>query len=370
MLTWIEISSQKIKHNLQTLRRLVGPEVRLMPVLKSNAYGHGLIEVAKICEESGLVDVICVVNLDEAHALLKNKIRTPIFILSFYENDPKKLALAVQKKVIFSVYNKKQLAWLNTAGESVGKKVQIHLKFDTGTTRVGIFPHQLNSFYNQIKKYKFLELIGVFSHLASSEEDKKRTLEQGRLFTEVARTLEECHGRPLIKHLASSAASILYPELRFNAVRTGLATYGLYPSEECCNKIKLKPALAWNTRLIEVKQVAKGTKISYGGTFTASHPMKIGVLPVGYNDGFDRGFSSNGEVVVKSKLCPVVGRVCMNLTMVDLTEIKNPKIGDLVTLIGHSTKNSITAENLAKRLGTINYEVIDRINPTLPRIIV
>ncbi len=370
MLTWVEIHSQKIKHNLLALRRLVGPKVRLMPVVKSNAYGHGLVEVAKICEESKFVDVICVVNLDEAITLLKNKIRTPIFILSFYENDPKKLALAIQKKVIFTVYNQEQLAWLNAVGESVGKKVQIHLKIDTGTTRVGIFPNDINNFYHKIKKYSFLDLVGVYSHLASSEENKNRTLEQGRIFTETVQKLEELCGRPLIKHLASSSASILYPELRFNAVRTGLATYGLYPSEECRNHITLKPALAWHTRLIEVKQVAKGTKISYGGTFTAPYPMKIGVLPIGYNDGFDRGFSSNGEVTIKDQLCPVVGRICMNLTMVDLTKVKNPKIGDTVTLIGSKTKNSITAENLAKRLGTINYEVVDRINPTLPRIIV
>ncbi len=367
MLTWLEINKKAIEHNLCAFRRLIGRSALLMPVVKANAYGHGFLEVAKICDESGEADRIRVVNLDEALALLDAGIKKPIMILSFYELDKAKITRAIKNKIIFPLYSLEQAKFLNAVGERVGKKAIMHLKVDTGAARIGILPGDAVNFYQKIKLFKNLNIEGLFSHFASSEEDREYTDKQYKLFNKVATDLEQAGCKFKIRHMACSAASVVYPDSQFNAVRLGLGLYGLYPAQSVKDKLKLKPVLSWKTKIIQIKTLPAGAKVGYGGTFVTKKPTKLAILPTGYFDGYDRRFSNTAQVVVHGVKCPVRGRICMNLTMVDVSGVLNIQIGDEVVLLGKMGKNEISADYLAKLAKTINYEIVSRINPLLPR---
>lgn len=368
MFTWVEIEKEAIKYNLKQFRNLIGSKRLLMPVIKSNAYGHGLMEIAKICLESKEVDRICVVNLDEALELLKLKHSKPIFILSFYELEEDKLKHAVKYGVIFPLYSFKQAVCLNEMGKKLGKMVKVHLKIDTGTSRIGILPQEAISFVKSIQKLSFLHVEGLWSHLASSEEDKKFTLFQLETFKKVDTELRE-HGIVVpLKHIACTASTILYPESYFDAVRVGLGIYGLHPSKKTMKIINLKPALTLNTKIIQLKDIPKLTRVSYGGEWTALKKTKLAVIPLGYFDGYDRKLSNKIDVLIKDVRCPLRGRVCMNLSMIDVSKLKRVSVGDRVTIFGKSISKSISAQELAQRISTINYEIVARINPLIPRV--
>jgi len=367
LLTWVEVSRNAINYNIKQFRKLIGPDKLLMLVLKSNAYGHGLLEMAEICNKNPEVDRICVVNLDEAIILINHKITKPILILSFYDFNKNKLKLAIKNKVIFPVYEIEQVQILNQIASQTKQTVKIHLEIDTGASRTGILPEQTLKFINQLRYYPNLILEGIWSHFASSEEDPKYTYCQLKRYKQVINILDKADIRIPLKHMACSASSLLYPQSLFNAIRLGLSLYGLYPSPKAKNKIKLKPALSWYTTIIQVKEIPSKTKIGYGGTYTTKNRTKLAIIPVGYWDGYDRSFSNKAQVIIQNKKCPVRGRICMNLTMIDVTGIKNVKAGDKVILIGKSTNQQITAEDLTRWQNTIKDEIITRINPLIKR---
>lgn len=288
-------------------------------------------------------------------------------ILSFFDRDEKKLSLAVKNNVIFPLYTIENALLLNKVGERLNKKIKAHLKIDTGASRLGILPADALSFVNQLKKLKKLDLEGIWSHFASSEDDFAYTKNQHEIFKSVCDTLEKNNINIPIRHIACSAASITYDFTRENALRLGLGLYGLYPSNNQKQAINLKPALSWYTTIIQVKTLPAGAKIGYGGTYTSNRPIKIAILPVGYWDGYDRRLSNRGYVLIKDERCPVLGRICMNICMVDVTGLA-VKAGDKVILIGKDKTKSISVDDLAKWCETINYEIADRINPFLPRI--
>ncbi len=370
MLTKVLINKKAIEHNIKQFRKLIGKDILLMPVVKSNAYGHGIIEVAKICDLNSFVDRICVVNIDEAISLINNGIKKPIIILGFYELNINKIKIAIKNKIIFPVYLLEQIIFLNRIAKNIGETVRIHLKIDTGTTRIGIMPDEVLNFAQKIIKLKNLYLEGVWSHFASSEDDFEYTKKQQTIFEKTIDELEKNNIYIPIKHFACSAATIFHKTASFSAVRLGLSLYGLYPNEESKKIIKLLPALSMNTKIIQIKTVKQNTKIGYGGTFITKSKSKIAILPIGYWDGIDRKLSNIGEVIIMGIKCPIRGRICMNLTMVDVSKIKQVSVGDEAIIIGKKGKNNISADDLAKQIGTINYEVVDRINPLLHRIIV
>lgn len=369
MLTWVEVNIRAIEHNLKQFRKLIGPTTLLMPVIKSNAYGHGLFDIAKICEESKDVNRICVVSLDEAVVLIKSGIKKPIIILGFYELDGPKIKLAINNKVAFPVYRLDQLAFLNKIARANHSIAIVHLKIDIGTTRIGVLPSDALKFAQKIKRLDNLQLEGIYGHFASSEDDKLFTKQQQTIFENVVKELQINNIEIPLKHVACSAATTFYKESHFNAVRLGLSMYGLYPSSKASKIIKLIPTLSLNTKIVQVKNIPANTKIGYGGTYATKSATVLAVLPIGYWDGMDRRMGNNAEVLIKGKRCPVRGRICMNLTMVDVTNVKNIKVGDTVTIIGLQGKQRITADDIALKIGTINYEVVDRINPLIQRII-
>lgn len=349
---------------------MVGKKTLLMPVVKANAYGHGFLDVARICDKSPQVDRICVVNDQEAHSLINQNIRKTVQILTFYDTNEAKNALKLAKKgIIFPLFSLKQAIFLNKIGERVGKKIKVHIKVDTGASRVGLLPKEVIPFLQKISKFKRLKIEGIFSHFAASEEDRVFTEHQMKNFDDLIRQIEDKGYKIPIKHFACSSASVLYPKSRMNAVRLGLSLYGLYPDELSRRKIKLQPALAWKTKIIQVRTLPAWTKIGYGGSFTTKKPTKIAVLPVGYWDGYDRGLGNNAYVLIGGKHCPIRGRICMNICMADVSSLNNVKPGDEAVLIGRQGNQSITADDLAKWANTINYEIVDRINPLLPRFV-
>lgn len=339
-----------------------------MPVIKSNAYGHGLHEIARLCEASPLVDRICVVNLEEALDLINLGIKKRLLILGIYELDRKKILPAIKHNVIFPIFSLNQAKVLNAVGRLCNRQVTVHVKIDTGTSRIGIFPDETVSFIQKLQHYKYLNVEGLWSHFASSEDDPDLTKKQHSIFENVGKALIEKGFHIPIKHMACSASTVLYPWSECNAVRFGIGLYGLHPDITTKPHVKLEPALAWKTTVIQVKTVPKGTRISYGGTYTAKRLSKLAVLPIGYWDGYARNLSNKASVLIRGKRCPVRGIICMNVLMVDVTHVRGVKAGDGVTIIGRDKKNNITAEELAYLSGTINYEVVTRINPLIPRV--
>lgn len=370
MLTWVEINRKAIEHNLRIFRQLIGKKNQLMPVIKSNAYGHGFFEIAKICEESPAVNRICVVNLTEALALRRAKIRKPIIILSIFELDTDLVSDGIKNGIAFPLYTLEHAHFLNSIAKKLNREVRVHLKIDIGTTRVGVLVSELDSFLSKLKKFSHLKIEGLFAHYASSEFDSANTQKQLTEFNKAKKIVDKRNIKPVLEHTACSAATMLHPEAYGNAVRVGLGIYGLQPSVYTAKQKRLAPALSWHTNIIQVRMVPAGTKISYGGTFTTKRRTKLAVLPVGYWDGYVRALSNKSFVIIGGKRCPVRGRICMNLTMVDVTGVPKVKIGDKATLIGKQGKSAVTADELAKLSGTINYEVTTRINPLLPRILV
>ena len=365
--TWLEINKSAINYNLKQFRKLIGPKVLLMPVIKSNAYGHGFLEVARILEHNKEVDRICVVNLEEAIKLIDFGLKKPIFILSFYQLDQQLLTKAIKAQVIFSVYNKKQLQILNDIAKQIHRNVKIHLEIDTGVSRTGILPKATLPFIKEIQKYSHLSLEGIWSHFASSENNPQYTNYQLHKFQKIITQLEHNKINIPLKHMACTASSILYKESLLNGIRVGIGIYGLHDNKIIQQKIKLQRALSWYTTIIQIKELPPKTKISYGGTYTTKRKTKIAIIPVGYWDGYDRLFSNKAQVIIHNKKCPIRGRICMNLSMVDVTNVKGVKPGDKVILIGKSKNQEITAEDLAKWANTINYEIVTRINPLLAR---
>ena len=366
MITWVEIDSKAIVYNLKQYRKLIGKNVMLMPVIKANAYGHGFLEIAKIVFNSFYVNRVCTVSLDEAVILIKNNFtQKPIQIISFFEKDDVKIKLAIKHGVIFPIYSLDYAKYLNKIAQKLNTKAKVEIKLDTGAGRVGIAPKDALIFFKKISNLKNIEIEGIYSHFASSEENNKQTASQNKLFTDTIKKLENNGITIKNKHMACSVAVLSCKNSHYNAMRLGIGMYGLYGAKTIEKQINLKPALSFKTTIIQVKTLPRGSKIGYGGTYTTKTESKIATLPVGYYDGYDRKFSNCGFVEIKGQKCPVRGRICMNLTMVDVSKIKNVKAGNTAVLIG----KKITADNLANWANTINYEIIDRINPLLPRIV-
>jgi len=377
-LSWLEISKSSLIHNLKQFKKIIGSQTQLMAVVKSNAYGHGLIECAKTFERAG-ADWLGVVNLNEALALKKTGVRKPIMVLSYF--DPSlgslgHLTQAIKKGIRLPIYDLKTAKYLSSIALKAHKTAYLHVKIDTGTSRLGVFPSESVGFIKRLLNLPNLQLEGLFSHLADSENPNQTfTNQQINIFEKLIFKLEEQNINIPLKHMACSAATILNKRSWFNLVRIGISLYGLYSIENGLEKIRrkypwfsLKPALSWHTKVIQVKDLPAGTNIGYGLTYKAKCQTKIAVLPIGYWEGYDRKLSNQADVLIHGRRVPVRGRVCMNITMVDITDIPNVRVGDRVTLIGRDGKEEITTDKLAKKISTINYEIVTRINPLLKRV--
>ncbi len=368
--TWIIVNKSCLQNNYQLFRKLIGPKVKLMAIAKSNAYGFGLWDYVKTMVKLG-VDCVGVDSIAEALTLRRSKITKPILVLGY--TLPNNFSLAVKNNISLTISSFENLAALKKLPPNK-KKLKIHLKIDTGMHRQGFLVEQLPKVIKILKQLNtIINVEGVYTHFSSAKDPKKpqKTLSQIKKFQQAVKILEKAGVKPL-KHASASGGTLLYPQAHFNLVRVGIGLLGYWPSTEIKNslakKINLQPALSWKTLITETKEVPKGEGIGYDLTEILQRRTLVGMCPVGYWHGLSRKLSSNGYVLVQGKRAKILGRVSMDMITIDLTEIKNVKVGDEVTILGKDQKEEITVEEWAKLLETINYEVITRINPLIKRI--
>ncbi|OGL72324.1 alanine racemase [Candidatus Uhrbacteria bacterium RIFCSPHIGHO2_02_FULL_57_19] len=369
--TWVEISKTSLLHNVGEFRRILGPATKLMAVIKSNAYGHGFRETAGILADR--TDWFGVDNVDEGIAIRKNGIRKPILILGYTPLD--RLRDAIRNDLRMTVYNQQTIKALSSIRGA--RPARVHIKIESGTTRQGVDGGELIKLAKLAKGSRGVEIEGISTHFANIEDttDHGYASDQLRRFKRAADALRALGIDPRIKHTACSAAAILFPETHFNLARVGIGLYGLWPSKETRvsaqkTKLDLQPALTWKTIIAQIKRVGRGTPISYGLTERVTRDSTVAVLPIGYWDGYDRKLSSVGSVLIRGRRAKILGRVCMNMMMADITDIPAVRLEDEAVLIGRQEREVIAAEDLASKIGTVNYEVITRINPTMPRIVI
>src|SRR2546426_1063381 len=374
MLSWMEIDRARLVANLNALRALNNTGTALMVVVKANAYGHGLETVAPVvAEHADWLGVNCV---DEALAITRLGIPQPVAILG---HTPLNEIEAVVRNGYRQVLYRLDVAEaLSVAARTHATTANVHLKIETGTNRQGIALGELKSFVELIGRLPGLHVEGVYTHFANIEDtlDPSFAQSQVRRFQEALATLERAGIRPKHVHASATAGSLLYPEMDFTMVRIGIGTYGIWPSRETQlaarergRKPSLQPVLEWKTRVVQVKEVNTGDYVGYGLTYRASRPMKLAVLPIGYYDGYDRKLSNSGRALIHGQPASVVGRIAMNMTMLDVTDV-GANLDDEVVLIGRQGDAEIRVEELAEKIGTISYEVVARINPLIARQVV
>jgi alanine racemase len=369
MLATLEIDLAAMQANVTRLRELVAP-ARFAAVLKANAYGHGLVETARALEDHA--DLFCVYHPEEALALRESRIRTPLLVLG-----------PVEGRLLRALHEAGAAITLWDAGHyrdyvgSVARDEQrpfpVHVKVETGVGRYGFKPEAAAAAIGGLLSDADFEVEGAFTHLAAAEElESAFTAEQGAHFAAAVEPVrEELRSRGAGLHAAASAAAMLYPALRFDLVRCGIAVYGLWPSaatrRAAAQPDLLTPALRWTSSLVSLRDVDAGSPVGYGCTFTTGRPSTIGVVPLGYAEGVPRAASNAGAVLVDGVRAPIVGRVCMNATLVDVTDVPAAHPGSRVVLIGSENGETIGADDWAEWCGTINYEIVARLPAEVPR---
>lgn len=374
--TWVEISEGALKNNIYELRSLLKPETEFAAVIKANAYGHGLEHIVSIAGQAGVVR-FAVDNIDEALMVRKLQPDAKINVIGYIIHE--QLEEAIDANIELTLYDKETIGLVEAIGRRRNQLVPIHLKLDTGMGRQGVLSQNLSDVVTLLLNCPHIEIIGVSTHFANIDNwrDPSFTLLQCKLYEQCLEQIESAGFHPKYLHCARSSAIILYPDTQGTLVRAGIALYGIWPTTEIQNearrqsiKCTLKPVLNWKTRVIQIKSLPAGTPISYDLTETVRKNSRIAVLPIGYHDNFDRKLSSIGEVLIKGYRCKVMGRVCMNMTMVDISNVPDIKTEQEVIIIGSSGHHQISAQEIANKIGTIPYEVVSRINPSIPRIAV
>ena len=351
----IIVDLEALRHNFSEIRRLAGTEPRILAVVKSDAYGHGMIPVAKTLEAAG-VDCLGVFEVAEGLELRESGCKTPILVMMGVLSD--EVEAAVEHGLMPALFHleiAERLAAVSAAQERV---TPVHVKVDTGMTRLGVPYKDLSPFLEQLLHLKGIKVKGIFSHLAVADQpDQAFTDEQIRRFRKAVETCTRMMGFEGDVHVANSGALLGSISLEFGLIRPGILLYGSPPAEGWPAAASFKPVMRFKSQVIQVRTVPPGTSVSYGRTYTTQGSRTIATIPVGYDDGYSRLLSNNGEMLIHGHRVPIVGRVCMNLTMVDVTGIGDVAVGDEVVLLGTQGNERITAEQIAARIRTISYEV-------------
>jgi alanine racemase len=374
-----EIDLKAIAHNVSELRRVTRAKARLMAVVKANGYGHGSVEVSRCALKNG-ASFLGVARIEEAIHLREAGIAAPILV--FGPTHPQHAGDLLQYDLTQSVFTIDSARELSAAAASLGKKIKTHLKVDTGMGRLGLLPQNLQADRTQrintdtitetlaVAALDGLELEGIFTHFAAADSaDKTYAEHQLDLFLDYIQRLQKEGLDPPLKHAANSGAVIDMPRSHLDLVRPGIAIYGLYPSDEVKQqRVLLKPAMALKVQIIQLKKVPAGFKVSYGMTYETSKPTTIATVPIGYADGLNRLLSSRGQMLVGGQRAPVIGRVCMDLTMLDVGSIENVRVGDEVVVFGQQANEILSVDEMAAALNTINYEIVTGISARVPRV--
>ena len=360
------IDHSALRWNLAQIRNKVGPKVKILSMVKANGYGHGAAAASRTLGTAG-GDAFGVATLEEGAELREAGIQTPIIVLAgVYPNQIEQFLAHSLTPVVHEVVGLKHL---DDAVKSSGATLNVHVKVDTGMGRLGFLAAEADCWIPELKKLRALKLEGIFSHFSHAESVQgDYTRKQLEIFTGVVENFRRQNITLPLVHLANSAATITLPAAYFDMVRPGIMLYGVYPSPEMASQISLKPVLTWKTRILQLKKVPPESSISYGQTFITKRESMIATLPIGYADGYQRLLSNRGQILVRGQRAPVVGKVCMDLTMIDVTDIRNVQQGDEVVLLGRQGDAEISADEMATWANTISYEILTSIGARVPRI--
>ena len=366
---YAKIDLDAVAWNMEQMKKNIREGTEIVAVIKTDGYGHGAVQVASMLESYDYVWGYAVATLDEAVVLRAAEIQKPILVLGciFPDQYPEML----EHEIRMNVYTKEMAEAISALAVEKGEQAYVHIKLDTGMARLG-FPIEENSVREicEIAALPNLVLEGVFTHFAKADEkDKTFTEMQLEKFEWMTKALAEKGGSFPYVHASNSAGIIDVRKADYNLVRAGIAIYGLYPSEEVNKEaVQLKPALSLKSHIAFVKDIPAGTPVSYGGDFVSQHPMRIATIPIGYGDGYPRSLSDNGYVLIRGKKAPIIGRICMDQFMVDVSEIPDAKFGDKVTLIGRDQEEYLPVETLSELSGRFNYEFVCDLGKRIPRV--
>ncbi len=372
--TWVEVSRGALEHNLRLYKQAIGKDNLLGIVVKSNAYGHGILEVSRICQESAYADWLFTATLSEALYLRNHGIIMPILVIYFIDDAAQK---AIEHDIDLMVSDKETLQDLHELGKSMGKPCKIHFKIDSGMSRFGFLPEEAVALVKYARTLSGVTVTGIYSHLAqAANADQTFSLEQQAQFYSVIDQLEREGIHIPLRHLSNSAGTTALDQKRTNMVRVGLGAYGWWPSQT--NKeltqskfpgFELKPVLTLKTKIYQIRRIEANKCVGYDRTYKTTAPTTIAVLPIGYYDGYDRRLSSKGILLIRDQYAPVIGIIAMTTTLVDISHIPEARVGDEVILMGDFER--ITPAQVANVIGSFNArEVMTRINPLMPRIVI
>ncbi len=364
--TRVEIDLEAVQHNFRQIQTMAGPQKAILAVVKADAYGHGARRIALSLQDAG-VGMFAVAMVEEGVALREAGIVRPILILGgLYPDQEQDLS---QWDLVPTLFDMETAQRLNRCSLLRGVLQPYHLKFDTGMTRVGFDDGDLTAVLERLGSLKGLRMEGIFSHLARADEPEHLANHRQRERFRAALTqVRQAGFAPRHVHLSNSAALLSSPMAECNLVRPGILLYGGLPGPAFAGRLDLRPVMSFRTRVAQIRRVPTGTGISYGHRFVTRRPSVLAVIPAGYADGFNRQLSHAGEVLIRGRRAPVAGTVCMDWTMIDVTEVPGVRVGDVVTLLGRDGAERITAEEWADRIGTINYEVFCQFSKRVPRL--
>jgi len=353
-----------ISHNVAAIRKKIGSQRGLMAVVKADGYGHGAVEVSRTALRNG-ADSLAVALPEEGQHLREAGVEAPILVLGLIQ--PEEAWKVVDSRLDQTVSSIALLEALDREAASASTQVNVHIKVETGLGRIGVEPHEVVLFLRRARSYRNLKVAGLFSHFSAADErDKTFSQHQLQLFEQTIREIRHAGIELPQRHMANSAATLDLPESYYDLVRPGLIIYGLYPSTEVSHSIEVKPAMTLKTKVCYLKTVPQGTPISYGRTFVTQKQTRVATLPLGYGDGYKRALANKGEVLIKGRRAPVIGRICMDMCMIDVSDVPDVQAGDEAIVFGQEP----TADELAAKIGTINYEVVTTVGKRVPRVYV
>ncbi|MBI2471554.1 MAG: alanine racemase [Planctomycetes bacterium] len=364
--TWVEIDLGALKHNLSAIKKWVGPDIKILGIVKADAYGHGDYEVSRVLLNNG-AETLGIAILEEGIQLRDKGIKAPLLLLGgIFEEQ---IETVIHCDLIPTVYDLKLAGVLAKKASYFNKKLKVHVYVDTGMGSIGVKYDKAVEFVKSVRNLESLYIEGIYTHCSSSDEkDSAYTNLQIKRFRDVLAALDTIKVCIPLRHMANSGAILGYPESYFNMVRPGLSLYGLYPSEDVSRDIGIKPVITFKTRIIHIKDMDAGDVVGYGRAYTIAKPTRVATLPLGYDDGYNRLLSNQGKVIIMGKKASIIGRVCMDQCFVDATNIKDVSVGDEVILYGNQGRETIPIESIAKQLNTIPYEVACNISKRVPRI--
>ena len=367
---WAEVDLDAIWENMVHMKENIAENTNILAVIKTDGYGHGGVPIAKMLEQLDFMFGYAAATYEEAHVLREAGVKKPILILGY--TFPYCYEELIREEIRPAVYRRDTVEELTTAAAKVGKKAKVHIKVDTGMGRIGITPDEEGlEFVRFLMEHPELEVEGIFTHFAKSDEtDKTSANHQLELFQDFIKKIQTELGITIpVKHCSNSAAILEMPQANMDMVRAGITTYGLYPSEEVSKDIvPLRAAMSLYSHIVYCKTIHAGQSVSYGGLFTATKDTRVATIPVGYGDGYPRSLSGKGYVLIHGKKAPILGRVCMDQFMVDISEIPEAMEGDKVTLLGMDGTERITAEEIGELSGRFNYEFVCDLGKRIPRV--